>query len=69
MSTFIFYTTALLLCGVSTILIQTATSFSLPAGASAALKPTLRIAGRVLIAVAAFSAGMGVFAQIVSVHH
>jgi hypothetical protein len=69
MNTFIFYTTALLLCGVSTILIHTATSFSLPASASAIVKPTLRVAGRVLIAVAAFSAGMGVFAQIVSAHH
>jgi len=69
MSTFIFYTTALLLCGVSTILIQTATSFSLPQGASAMMKPTLRVAGRVLIAVAAVSAGMGVFAQFLAAHH
>jgi hypothetical protein len=69
MSTFIFYTAAVLLCGVSTVLIHSASSYSLPADASAEVKSKLRFAGRLLIAVAAVSAGMGVFAQIVSIHH
>jgi len=69
MSTFIFYTAAVALCGVSTILIHRSTSYTVPAGVNTAVKPKLRLAGRVLIAVAAVSAGMGVVAQIVSAHH
>jgi uncharacterized membrane protein len=69
MGTFIFYTAAVALCGVSTILIHSSTSYAVPLKVNTALKPKLRLAGRVLIAIAAVSAGMGVVAQIVSTHH
>ncbi len=69
MSIFIFYTAAVALCGVSTILIHSSTSYPVPVKVNAAVKPKLRLAGRVLIAIAAVSAGMGVVAQIVSAHH
>lgn len=67
MTTFIFYTMAVALCGVSTVLIHTSTSLTAPA--PIVVKPKLRLAGRVMIAIAAVSAGVGVVAQIVSAHY
>jgi len=69
MSTLIFYSAAVALCAISTMLIHTSTSFSQPLPVSGEVKAKLRVTARVLIAVAAISAGMGVFAQVVSAHH
>ncbi len=69
MSTFLYYLAASALCGLSTILIRNATTYTMATNATSESRMRLRVLGRVLIAFAAVSAGMGAFAQITSFHH
>ena len=69
MNTFIFYLAAVTLCGLSTILIRNATVCSVAANMSNEVRSRCRLVGRVLIAVAAVFASIGVVAQYSSLHH
>jgi hypothetical protein len=63
MNTYIFYLAAVSLCGLSTILIHNATAYTVAVQASAAVRTRCRFVGRVLIAIAAVSAGIGAVSQ------
>ena len=66
MNTMVFYLGALTLCGLSVILIREASPYPLSAGAGSSTEERIsmrRLAGRILLIIAALSAGMGVLAQ------
>ena len=67
MNTMVFYLGALALCGLSVILIREASPYSLSTGSSGtSMEERIsrrRLAGRILLGVAALSAGMGILVQ------
>jgi len=69
MNTMIFYFGAVTLCGVAAILVRSASSYSLSSGLMGEHKSKRRFVGRIVLAVAALFAGMGVLAQLHSSYH
>ena len=69
MNTFICYLLAVALCGISTVLIRNATAYTMATNVRAEIRGKCLLMGRVLIAIAAVSAGMGAITQFGSMHH
>jgi hypothetical protein len=69
MNTMMFYLGALVLCGLSALLIRERPNYSRSAAPTSERKRTQRLLGRILLGFAVFFTGMGVLTQFLSSYH
>ena len=69
MNILILYSAAVAFCGMSTVLLRNSAIYSMAKNGSVGMSARYLFAGRVLIAVAALSAGLGAVTQYTTLHH